>query len=145
MSGLTMGLLSLDMMTLKVLKDGGTTAEKKHSQKILPIIQRHHLLLVTLLLGNAAAVEAMGWRIDLLDHLVLHQVSRVHTEAVIELMGLEPHRVHKIYPELGNIGPAGVPIALAHAVQLGKISDGDRVALLGIGSGLNCAMAEIHW
>ena len=93
----------------------------------------------------AAAVEAMGWRIDLLDHLVLHQVSRVHTEAVIELMGLEPHRVHKIYPELGNIGPAGVPIALAHAVQLGKICDGDRVALLGIGSGLNCAMAEIHW
>ncbi|XP_052811743.1 uncharacterized protein LOC128239234 [Mya arenaria] len=64
MSGLTMGLLSLDMMTLKVLKDGGTPAEKNHARKILPIIKRHHLLLVTLLLGNAASVEAMPIFLD---------------------------------------------------------------------------------
>ncbi|XP_045198084.2 uncharacterized protein LOC123552470 [Mercenaria mercenaria] len=64
MSGLTMGLLSLDMMTLKVLRDGGTLKEKKHARKILPIIKRHHLLLVTLLLGNAAAVEAMPIFLD---------------------------------------------------------------------------------
>lgn len=64
MSGLTMGLLSLDMMTLKVLRDGGTPNEKKHAKKILPIIKRHHLLLVTLLLGNAAAVEAMPIFLD---------------------------------------------------------------------------------
>lgn len=59
-----MGLLSLDMMTLKVLKDGGTSLEKKHASKILPIVSRHHLLLVTLLLGNAAAVEAMPIFLD---------------------------------------------------------------------------------
>ncbi|XP_060601347.1 uncharacterized protein LOC132754699 [Ruditapes philippinarum] len=64
MSGLTMGLLSLDMMTLKVLKDGGTPSEKKHAQRIIPIVKRHHLLLVTLLLGNAAAVEAMPIFLD---------------------------------------------------------------------------------
>ena len=64
MSGLTMGLLSLDMMTLKVMKDGGTDSEKKHARKIIPIVKRHHLLLVTLLLGNAAAVEAMPIFLD---------------------------------------------------------------------------------
>lgn len=64
MSGLTMGLLSLDIMTLKVLRDGGTSSEKKHANRILPIIKRHHLLLVTLLLGNAAAVEAMPIFLD---------------------------------------------------------------------------------
>jgi 3-oxoacyl-[acyl-carrier-protein] synthase-3 len=46
---------------------------------------------------------------------------------------------------MGNIGPASVPIVLAHAVELGRIRRGDRVALLGIGSGLNCAMAEVVW
>jgi acyl-CoA:acyl-CoA alkyltransferase len=46
---------------------------------------------------------------------------------------------------MGNIGPASVPIVLARAVELGKIRRGDRVALLGIGSGLNCAMAEVVW
>lgn len=59
MSGLTMGLLSLDILSLKVLQRGGKPSEKKHASKILPIVERHHLLLVTLLLANAAAVESM--------------------------------------------------------------------------------------
>lgn len=64
MSGLTMGLLSLDMMSLKVMKDGGSDSEKKHARRIIPIVKRHHLLLVTLLLGNAAAVESMPIFLD---------------------------------------------------------------------------------
>ncbi|XP_052086801.1 uncharacterized protein LOC127724058 isoform X2 [Mytilus californianus] len=64
MSGLTMGLLSLDLMTLKIMKDGGSPKEKKQAEKILPIVERHHLLLVTLLLANAAAVESMPIFLD---------------------------------------------------------------------------------
>ena len=59
MSGLTMGLLSLDVLSLKVLQRGGKPIEKKYASKILPIVEKHHLLLVTLLLANAAAVESM--------------------------------------------------------------------------------------
>ena len=64
MSGLTMGLLSLDVMSLQVLKEGGTPAQQRHAKRILPIIKRHHLLLVTLLLANAAAVESMPLFLD---------------------------------------------------------------------------------
>jgi 3-oxoacyl-[acyl-carrier-protein] synthase-3 len=46
---------------------------------------------------------------------------------------------------MGNVGPASVPIVLAKIKELGKVRRGDRVALLGIGSGLNCSMAEIVW
>ena len=63
----------------------------------------------------------------------------------MKLLRLDPEKIYRIYPELGNIGPAAVPIALAKAVAKGKIKRGDRVALLGIGSGLNCSMAEIVW
>ena len=59
MSGLTMGLLSLDKLSLEVLSRGGKTKEKKYSKRILLIVRHHHLLLVTLLLSNAVAVEAM--------------------------------------------------------------------------------------
>jgi 3-oxoacyl-[acyl-carrier-protein] synthase-3 len=69
----------------------------------------------------------------------------VHTESLVGLLGLDPKKVHAIYPELGNVGPASVPMALAMAREKGKIHRGDRVALLGIGSGLNCSMAEIVW
>lgn len=59
MSGLTIGLLSLDPMSLLVVKRAGKPKEKKYAARILMMVKRHHLLLVTLLLANAAAVEAM--------------------------------------------------------------------------------------
>ncbi len=92
-----------------------------------------------------AAKIAFGWVASELDQFVIHQVSKVHTDSLIKLLGLDPEKVHAIYPEMGNIGPASVPIVLAKAVELGRIRRGDRVALLGIGSGLNCSMAEIVW
>lgn len=92
-----------------------------------------------------AAVDAMGWEADKLDQFVIHQVSRVHTESLVKLLGLDPSKVHAIYPEFGNVGPASVPMTLARAVELEMVRSGDRVALMGIGSGLNCAMAEVLW
>lgn len=92
-----------------------------------------------------AARIALGWVVNELDQFVIHQVSKVHTDSLVKLLGLDPAKVHAIYPEMGNIGPASVPIVLARAAELGKIRQGDRVALLGIGSGLNCAMAEVVW
>ena len=92
-----------------------------------------------------AAVVALGWVASELDQFIIHQVSKVHTESLVGLLGLDPKKVHAIYPELGNVGPASVPMALARALETGKIRRGDRVALLGIGSGLNCSMAEIVW
>ncbi|XP_076467286.1 uncharacterized protein LOC143298327 [Babylonia areolata] len=64
MSGLTMGLLSLDPTTLTTMLQGGTERERRHARRILPLVKRHHLLLVTLLLANAAAVEAMPIFLD---------------------------------------------------------------------------------
>jgi 3-oxoacyl-[acyl-carrier-protein] synthase-3 len=93
----------------------------------------------------SAAVEAMAWEVDKLDQFVIHQVSKVHTESLVRLLGLDPDKVHAIYPEMGNVGAASVPMTLAAAVGLGRVKKGDRIALMGIGSGLNCAMAEVMW
>lgn len=92
-----------------------------------------------------AACSAMGWVASELDQFVIHQVSSVHTESLVNVLGLDPEKVHAIYPQMGNIGPASVPIVLAKVMEAGKLRKGDRVALLGIGSGLNCSMAEVVW
>ena len=63
-SGLTIGLLSLDMMSLQVLQEAGTPKERRYAARIIPVVKRHHLLLVTLLLANAACVEAMPLFLD---------------------------------------------------------------------------------
>jgi 3-oxoacyl-[acyl-carrier-protein] synthase-3 len=92
-----------------------------------------------------AAREALGWAASELDQFVIHQVSKVHTESLIDLLGLDHDKVHAIYPEMGNIGPASVPMVLDAADRSGRIRRGDRIALMGIGSGLNCSMAEVVW
>lgn len=92
-----------------------------------------------------ASCSALDWSVDEIDQFIIHQVSKVHTESLVNVLGLDPEKVHAIYPQMGNIGPASVPIVLAKVAEAGKLQKGDRVALLGIGSGLNCSMAEVVW
>ncbi|MDP5069581.1 MAG: 3-oxoacyl-ACP synthase III [Congregibacter sp.] len=92
-----------------------------------------------------ATASDLCFAVGELDQYIIHQVSKVHTESLVNVLGLDPDKVHAIYPEMGNIGPASVPIVLAKVNEAGKLKKGDRVGLLGIGSGLNCSMAEIVW
>ena len=57
MSGLTVGLASLDRLSLEIDAKGDEAA-RKSAEKIFPIIDKHHWMLVTLLLCNAAAMES---------------------------------------------------------------------------------------
>lgn len=92
-----------------------------------------------------AAKLALGWVVEELDQFVIHQVSKVHTAAFTKAIGIDPKKVMTIFGEHGNIGPASVPIVLSKLREMGRLKKGDRVALLGIGSGLNCSMAEVVW
>lgn len=86
-----------------------------------------------------------GWTPADFEHFVLHQVSKAHTEGFAGILGLDPAKIYRLYPKFGNIGPAGVPIVLSKLDEAGSLVSGQRVALMGIGSGLNCTMAEIAW
>ena len=92
-----------------------------------------------------AAKIGLGWAVDELDQFVIHQVSQPHTQAVVKAFGIDPKKVMTIFGEHGNIGPASVPIVLSKLKDLGRLKKGDRIALMGIGSGLNCSMAEVVW
>ena len=92
-----------------------------------------------------AARQKLGWVAAELDEFVIHQVSKVQTAAFTKAIGIDPRKVMTIFGEHGNIGPASVPIVLSKLREMGRLKKGDRVALLGIGSGLNCTMAEVEW
>jgi 3-oxoacyl-[acyl-carrier-protein] synthase III len=92
-----------------------------------------------------AAKQALGWVAEEMDEFVIHQVSQVHTAAFVKAFGINPKKVLTIFNEHGNIGPASVPIVLSKLREMGRLKKGSRIALLGIGSGLNCSMAEVVW
>ena len=47
--------------------------------------------------------------------------------------------------ELGNVGSVSLPASFSLAEEAGFIEHGQRVGLLGIGSGLNCRMLGVAW
>ncbi|ROS74399.1 3-oxoacyl-ACP synthase III [Cellulomonas sp. PhB143] len=87
------------------------------------------------------AEETWDW--SDMDRYVMHQVSDVHTNAITRAVGLDRDRVPLTYPRYGNVGPASIPITLAE--QAPTLSPGDRVLLMGVGSGLNTSMMELAW
>ncbi|MDP6931920.1 MAG: 3-oxoacyl-ACP synthase III [Myxococcota bacterium] len=101
------------------------------------------LQLATMTWGKAQ--QELGWSTDCLDELVMHQVSQVYTTSLLGTLRLASERAYMTFPEYGNLGPASVPLVLAKAAEHGRIGTGSRVALMGIGSGLSCSMAEVVW
>ncbi|WCJ21500.1 hypothetical protein M5689_003647 [Euphorbia peplus] len=68
MSGLTLGLMSLSLVDLEILQRSGSPTEKKQAATILPVVKKQHQLLVTLLLCNACAMEALPLYLDRIFH-----------------------------------------------------------------------------
>ncbi|PFG32081.1 3-oxoacyl-ACP synthase III [Paramicrobacterium agarici] len=83
------------------------------------------------------------WNWGAMDRYITHQVSRVHTNAILKAAKLDQRRVPTTFPWLGNVGPASIPITLVEEKK--NLSKGDRVLLMGVGSGLNTAMMELAW
>jgi len=75
----------------------------------------------------------------------MHQVGKANHEAVIHALDLPEERTIRLYPDYGNVGAAGVPLAMSMAKEQGKFNDGDTVMLMGIGSGLNTQMMQVVW
>lgn len=92
-----------------------------------------------------AAEKLPRWRDDQIAAYLPHQVSARHMAAVAQALRIPEEKMFLNFPTLGNIGPAAVPITLAMAVEAGAVKRGDHVGLLGIGSGLNCAMVSVDW
>jgi len=92
-----------------------------------------------------ASSSLPDWRDDQIALYAPHQVSARHTAAVADEMGVTIDKMFLNFRTLGNIGPAALPITLAQAIEAGRVRPGDRVGLLGIGSGLNCSMMSVVW
>ncbi|MED6204028.1 DUF21 domain-containing protein [Stylosanthes scabra] len=64
MSGLTLGLMSMSIVDLEVLANSGSPRDRKYAAKILTVVRNQHLLLCTLLICNAIAMEALPIFLD---------------------------------------------------------------------------------
>ena len=71
--------------------------------------------------------------------------AQLARKALTKALSIPEARVPLTFPWAGNVGACGVPLTLAVSAEQGLVRPGQRVALMGIGSGLNCAMMGVEW
>jgi 3-oxoacyl-[acyl-carrier-protein] synthase-3 len=89
--------------------------------------------------------EETGLGEDSFDRFVCHQVGTAHRRRLYEALAVDLARDFSTFETLGNMGSVSLPATLVKAVENGAITDGNRVGLLGIGSGINCMMLALEW
>jgi len=77
--------------------------------------------------------------------LVPHQANIRIIEAACQRLGIPMERAATVLHRTGNTSSASIPLALADALDAGRVANGDLVLLVGFGAGMTAASAVIRW
>jgi 3-oxoacyl-[acyl-carrier-protein] synthase-3 len=89
--------------------------------------------------------EKIGATIDDIDMIFFTQININSIRETLDNLGLSMARTHVVMDRYGYTGSACIPMALAEAVELGKVKKDDLVLFMGSGGGLAFATAAFRW
>ena len=98
-------------------------------------------------MGDSATrvVAEAGWSLDDVDLLIPHQANIRIIDATARRLRLDPAKVYVNIASYGNTSAATIPIALAEAVEGGRVHPGSRLVFAAFGGGLTWAAAAYRW
>ena len=117
-SGLTIGLMSIEQLELEIKEKVGTEEEQGQAKRLLPLLHRKHLLLVTLLLFNAASAEALPL---FLDDLVPSYIAIIVSVTAVLFFGVSKSQP-SLPPSLPPILPPSFPFVVGQRSVGGSYS-----------------------
>jgi 3-oxoacyl-[acyl-carrier-protein] synthase-3 len=99
----------------------------------------------TLVSTALTAIERSGIGLDDVDLLVPHQANIRIIDTVAKALGLPAERVFTNIERYGNTSAASVPIALAEAVEAGRVRVGDHLVFVAFGAGFTSGAVVVQW
>jgi len=106
-------------------------------------ILKHGLVLVTDTWNSLK--KELRWDGTEVDKIFTHQISAVHSKLLYEAIGLDRSKDFSTLEYLGNIASVSLPITTAIGVDQGRLQSGDKVVMMGAGSGLVSLMLGLEW
>ncbi|NOV03206.1 beta-ketoacyl-ACP synthase III [Paenibacillus planticolens] len=99
------------------------------------------------IMGNAAdeALRKAGWDKTDIDLLVPHQANMRIIQASLNRLELTEDKCMINLDKYGNMSAASIPVALAEAAEQGRLTEGDRLVLVGFGGGLTWGATAMVW
>jgi 3-oxoacyl-[acyl-carrier-protein] synthase-3 len=92
-----------------------------------------------------ASMQAAGVTADDIALVVPHQANIRIISASCERLGIGLDRASIVLDRTGNTSAASIPLALADALDRGRIWQGDLVLFVGFGAGMTAASAVVRW
>lgn len=86
-SGLTLGLMSLDLSSLSVLAEAGDEREREYAKKIIPLRRNGNLLLCTLLIGNTVVNSFLSILVPIITEGLPSILALLIAPALIVIFG----------------------------------------------------------
>ena len=91
------------------------------------------------------SLEHAGLAPDDIALVVPHQANIRIIQAACERLGIPIERSVSVLEHTGNTSSASVPLALADALDNGRVKEGDLLLLVGFGGGMTAASAVLRW
>ena len=95
--------------------------------------------------SGTKSMQHAGVKADDIALVVPHQANIRIIEAACERLGIPMERTATVLHRTGNTSSASIPLALADALEAGRVKKGDLVLLVGFGAGMTAASAVIRW
>ncbi|MGI9529645.1 MAG: beta-ketoacyl-ACP synthase III [Acidimicrobiia bacterium] len=86
-----------------------------------------------------------GWDLDDIDLLIPHQANIRIIDAVRRRLGAPEDKVFINIEKYGNTSAATIPMALAEALDQGRVKPGSKVIFVAFGAGLTWGAAAYEW
>ena len=83
--------------------------------------------------------------INQVKYIIPHQANYRISQAIAKKLNVKMDKIISNIHKYGNTTAASIPIALAEAIEMEKISKGDLVVLAAFGAGFTWASAAIRW
>ena len=99
----------------------------------------------TLASSALAAIERAGLHPDDIDLVIPHQANIRIIEAVAKGLDFPMERIFVNLDRYGNTSAASVPLALAEAVDTGRVKVGDRIVFVAFGAGFTSGAVAMEW
>lgn len=95
--------------------------------------------------SGTAAMERAGVGPDDIDVVIPHQANIRIIDSACQKLGLSMDKTAQVLAETGNTSAASIPLAMASALEQGRMHDGATVLLVGFGAGMTWASAVLRW
>ena len=86
-----------------------------------------------------------GWNNDDPELFCAHQVGSAHRKLLYETLGIDLRKDFSTLENFGNTGSVSCPMTFGKALEEREFRKSSKVVLLGIGSGINCALMGVEW